>query len=128
MSSLEQRIADWRARLGEDPIYGTADLDELEGHLQESVSSLVQKGLSEEEAFWVATHRLGSAETLSEEYGKVSGSARWRTARARAWGKRFFWGSNTRRALCFVMTLLVASPVSMLLTTRGAWMRSAPAS
>lgn len=116
MSSLEQRIATWHARLAGNPIYRTEDLDELEGHLRESVSALVQKGLSEEEAFWVAAHRLGEAEALGEEYGKVSTSARWRT--------RLLWVLGGYLTVATVRGL--STTISYSLYLFGTWFVSRP--
>lgn len=47
------------------------DLRELRTHLLDAVDALKTGGLSDEEAFLVARHRLGSAETLSAEFGKI---------------------------------------------------------
>lgn len=47
------------------------DLRELHAHLLDSVDSLKTSGLTDEEAFLVAQHRLGSTESLGEEFGKI---------------------------------------------------------
>ncbi len=47
------------------------DLRELQTHLLDAVEPLKAGGLSEEEAFLVARHRLGSAEVVGEEFGKI---------------------------------------------------------
>lgn len=46
------------------------ELDELQSHLDEAVSEFLDKGLSEEDAWALAVHRLGSAETIKNEYYK----------------------------------------------------------
>ncbi len=47
------------------------DVQELHTHVLDSIEPLKATGLSEEEAFWVARHRLGSAEVVSAEFGKI---------------------------------------------------------
>lgn len=47
------------------------DLRELQSHLIDAVETLKVNGLSEEEAFLVARLRLGSADALGEEFGKI---------------------------------------------------------
>lgn len=47
------------------------DLRELHTHLLDAVDALKTNGLAEDEAFLVARHRLGSAESLGDEFGKI---------------------------------------------------------
>jgi hypothetical protein len=47
------------------------------------MDGLVRVGLSEEEAYLVAAHRLGAPPELAAEYGKVNGGLRW--------ARRLFW-------------------------------------
>lgn len=116
MSSLEQRIADWRARLGEDPVYQSADLDELEGHLRESITVLGEKGLSAEESFWVATHRLGDAEALGGEYAKAR--------RVGSWRRWMLWALGGHLAVLTLKGLLMT--VSVCVSLLGGWFISLP--
>jgi len=53
------------------------NLVELESHLAESVAVLQARGLSAEEAFWVATRRVGPDPQLAVEFAKVNGGAVW---------------------------------------------------
>src|SRR5262249_3358 len=50
----------------------TEDLKELESHVRDSMSQLESKGLSSEESFLVATHRVGNPEKLEPEFAKVN--------------------------------------------------------
>lgn len=50
----------WLARLGQSPQIKAENLTELESHVRDSVIQLQSKGLSSEESFLVATHRVGS--------------------------------------------------------------------
>jgi hypothetical protein len=72
MSDVEKRIEQWRNGLRASDAFGTCDLDELESHLREEMERLQPLGLSEEESFLVARHRLGAAEALETEYEKVN--------------------------------------------------------
>jgi len=68
---LSERIRAWRDRLAGAEALGPREVDELEDHLRESVDSLVGSGLSPEEAFLVATCRLGRPEEIDREFGKL---------------------------------------------------------
>lgn len=80
---LEQQIRTWREGLIQQEVLGTEDLKELEQHLRDSLGRLKAKGLSEEEAFLLATHRLGTPTELATEYAKV--------ACAHVWTRRVCW-------------------------------------
>ena len=54
-----------------------ADIEELEHHLRDSMASLTSLGLNPEEAFIVATHRVGAPALVAGEFAKVDGSTRW---------------------------------------------------
>lgn len=58
-------------------------LDELETHLRDSVSALQSKGLNSEEAFLIASRRIGDHEPLAAELTKVH-PGEWITSRL-AW-------------------------------------------
>jgi hypothetical protein len=77
MFDLNQAIDDWRTQLGRaDGCLGD-DVAELEEHLREEVAGLARAGLTEEEAFLLATRRLGRVDLLGEEFGKVNGPSIW---------------------------------------------------
>ena len=75
---LNEHIAQWRGALARSETLANSDLDELEGHLREEIQNLRASGLSEEEAFLVARHRLGTTCALAEEYAKVNRAAVFR--------------------------------------------------
>jgi hypothetical protein len=81
MFDLNDAIQQWRGRLGE--ACGRSDLEELETHLLEEMEALRASGLSEQEAFWVGTHRLGDPQSLVKEYAKINTLVRWKP--------RIFW-------------------------------------
>jgi hypothetical protein len=74
---LNTAIQRWREHLGQSPQFRPENLEELEIHLRDSVAALRDKTLSEEEAFLVATRRIGGVPALEPEYAKVNGKAVW---------------------------------------------------
>jgi len=72
MFDLNQAIARWRTDLAQRGACRTSDIDELEGHLREEIEKLIHLSLSQEEAFLVATHRLGDTVSLSKEFAKIN--------------------------------------------------------
>ena len=80
---LNQAIQQWRDSLAQSPAIRGENLDELEVHLRDSVVRWQAHGLADDEAFLIATRRLGKNETLGAEFGKVNGQA--------VWIDRLFW-------------------------------------
>jgi hypothetical protein len=69
---LNRALRRWLERLGQSPQVKAENLKELESHVRDSVVRLESKGLSSEESFLVATHRVGSPEKLEPEFAKVN--------------------------------------------------------
>src|SRR5256885_471845 len=69
---LNIALRQWLDRFGQSPQVKAENLNELESHLRDSVVQLQCKGLSSEESFLVATHRVGSPEKLEPEFAKVN--------------------------------------------------------
>src|SRR5690348_16793990 len=81
MFDLNQQIQAWRAALSQAPSVRARDADELESHLRDAIVKLRETGLSDEEAFWVASRRVGPLENLATEFGKINGELTgWRRA------------------------------------------------
>ena len=78
-SDLNTILRRWREEVGASGTLGRQDLDELESHLRDSVQNLEQGGLSAEEAFHVASRRLGTAGGLVAEFAKVNWQEVWMT-------------------------------------------------
>lgn len=55
-----------------DPAFTASDAEELKGHLIDLSEELYRKGLSEEEAFLVASSRLGVNNDLKEDFNEVN--------------------------------------------------------
>lgn len=83
MFELNEALRKWRDSLkGKNTLLET-DIKELESHLLEEREILKGKGLSEEEAFRIASRRLGETGELSREFSKVDGN--------HIWGQRLLW-------------------------------------
>jgi len=65
MFELNDAITVWRRQLASRRDITHDDLDEFEDHLREEIADLQQGGLDSEEAFLIATRRLGDAEALT---------------------------------------------------------------
>ena len=71
---LNEAIRRWHKNLGASLAFKADNLEELESHLRASVQRLQSNGLSEEEAFLIAMHRIGERGLLEREYAKVNSS------------------------------------------------------
>jgi len=78
MFDLESQIRKWRQHVLSTGSLGTQDVDELESHLRDSIDDLVGRGVTVEEAFIIAVHRMGDAEELHHEFAKVPTERVWR--------------------------------------------------
>ena len=74
---LDQAVGQWRANLQHLGSFRAEELDELEGHLRESITVLHAKGLPVQEAFMIAARRLGSERQLSDEFAKANPQRLW---------------------------------------------------
>lgn len=83
MSDLEQKIHNWKAGFTSLPALRQADVEELEQHVRDALPSLILAGLSAEEAFLIATRRVGAPAAIEREFAKVNGS--------HVWSQRVFW-------------------------------------
>jgi hypothetical protein len=74
---LNRAIQQWRESLAQSPAFRRESLDELETHLRDSIASLGQRGLAEDEAFIIATKRVGNSTALGAEFGKLNLHGIW---------------------------------------------------
>jgi uncharacterized membrane protein len=74
---LNRAIQVWREDLALSPAIQREDLAELVSHLRDSIIQLEARGLSTEEAFLVATRRIGKRTHLEDEFGKVNSRSIW---------------------------------------------------
>jgi hypothetical protein len=83
MFNLEENLRNWRENFQSAEAMRGSDVDELDQHVRDSIAGLQSKGLSEQEAFAVATHCVGGSELLAGEFAKVNGR--------HMWTQRVFW-------------------------------------
>jgi hypothetical protein len=74
---LNRAIQSWRENLAQSPAFRGENLSELESHLGDSIATLQTRGLSAEEAFIIATRRIGTGGSLESEFGKVNQRIVW---------------------------------------------------
>lgn len=80
---LNAVMESWRNELASQPQLSFDDRRELEKHLADTMADLRQRGLNEEESFWLARRRIGQPEQLAEEFQKADPVGVWR--------ERVFW-------------------------------------
>lgn len=70
MFNLEEAISSWRLQLQGASRLLDSHAEELESHLRDGIDELTSPSLSIEEAFLLASSRLGSVESLASEFRK----------------------------------------------------------
>ncbi len=75
---LEEQIDQWRSYVRRRQAIHSVDITELEDHLREQVTSLVEAGLTTDEAFLVAVKRLGDLDSLSREFSLEHSERLWK--------------------------------------------------
>ncbi|HJU86723.1 MAG TPA: permease prefix domain 1-containing protein [Gemmatimonadota bacterium] len=75
---LEEQIEQWRSFLRRRQAIQPVDVEELEDHLREQVSSLLRANLTEDEAFLIAVKRLGDLDSLSREFAREHSERLWK--------------------------------------------------
>jgi len=71
MFDLEKSIGAWKRNLRKQETLEDGIIGDLEAHLRDAVDALKRDGLPEEEAFRQAVARVGGAENIASECGKV---------------------------------------------------------
>jgi len=80
---LNAAIENWRQELAAQPNLASDDRRELETHLRDAIAGFQQRGLNDEESFWLARRRAGQPQQLGEEFVKAKP--------AKVWRERVFW-------------------------------------
>jgi hypothetical protein len=83
---LNEAIRCWQQNLSDSPAFKADNLEELASHLRASVQKLKAAGHSEEEAFQIATQRIGERGALEREFAKVTPSVTWSSQVLLFWG------------------------------------------
>ena len=80
---LNAAIGHWQSELAAQPNLTEEVRRELEAHLRDAIAGFQQRGLNDEESFWLACKRVGQPAHLGEEFVKADPAAVWR--------ERVFW-------------------------------------
>lgn len=70
--NLQQQIDHWVSKIKSEPSITGSDSEELKSHLLDSIDQLKDTGLNDEEAFWVASRRIGTTVDWEEDYIQVN--------------------------------------------------------
>ena len=68
---LNAAVEKWRQELAAQPKLASDDRRELETHLRDAIADFQQRGLNDEECFWLARRRTGQPQELGEEFVKA---------------------------------------------------------
>ncbi len=77
-ASLEEQIGRWRSYLRRRQAINSPDAAELEDHLRSEIGVLINAGLAADEAFFVATKRMGELDALSREFAREHSERLWK--------------------------------------------------
>jgi hypothetical protein len=77
-ASVESQIDQWRSYLRARQAIHSVDVAELEDHLREQISGLIDAGLADDEAFLVAVKRMGDLDALSREFAREHSERLWK--------------------------------------------------
>jgi hypothetical protein len=80
---LNAAMENWRQELAAQAGLTVEVRRELETHLRDAIAGFQQRGLNDEESFWLARRRVGQPQLLGEEFVKADPAAVWR--------ERVFW-------------------------------------
>lgn len=83
MFNLNRAMKDWQENFADNEQINPTEIEELRNHLEDEIENCKNQNLTEEEAFMVANHRLGSVDRLEQEYQMVHPN--------RIWQSRFIW-------------------------------------
>lgn len=105
--SLEEQIGEWRSYLRRHRAIETSDVAELEDHLREQIETLVDTGLSNDEAFLVAVRRMGNLDAISREFAREHSERLWKqlVLPTRQIGER---STHSEAVVVFTLALLSA--------------------
>jgi len=70
--NIHDHINNWFVQLKSEPSITESDSEELKSHLLDMIDGLRNAGLDEEEAFWVASKRMGSCLEWKVDYEEVN--------------------------------------------------------
>ncbi len=80
---LNAAIVNWQQELAAQPDLTPVVRRVLESHLRDTFAEMQDRGLNNEESFWLAQRRTGRPQQVAEEFAKADPG--------RAWRDRAFW-------------------------------------
>jgi hypothetical protein len=111
---LEEQIQQWRMYLRRRRAIHSLDVEELEDHLRGQIATLVDSGLSPDEAFLVAVKRMGAQDAIANEFAREHSERLWKQLIV-APGAPDAVGGEARRELLVVLALAVAAALAIKL-------------
>jgi hypothetical protein len=111
-NALEEQIALWRTYLSRRRAIHPVDVEELEDHLRNQIATLVDAGLSPDEAFLVAVKRMGAQDAIANEFAREHSERLWKQliVAPDATGAA---GGEARREMLVVFALAVAAALAI---------------
>jgi hypothetical protein len=91
---LNAAIENWRNELAAQPNLASDARRELETHLRDAIAGFQQRGLNDEESFWLACKRVGQPQQIGKEFVKVDP--------AKVWRERIFWMATGIWGICLL--------------------------
>jgi len=70
--NLEEHVNNWVGQLKSESSLTESDSEELKSHLLDLIDALKETGLDDEEAFWVASKRMGKRQEWGAEYEEAN--------------------------------------------------------
>ncbi len=111
---LDGQVAEWRAYMRRRRAVHDADADELEDHLRNTVTELVEAGLQPDEAFLIAVKRMGNLDELSREFARVHSERLWKQL-VLAGGPDLPTPDGSRRDLVVMVSCAAAAAIGIKL-------------
>jgi hypothetical protein len=108
---LEVQIEQWRTYLGRRRAIHPVDVEELEDHLRDQITTLVDAGLSPDEAFLVAVKRMGAQDAIANEFAREHSERLWKQLIV-APDATDAAGGEARREMLVVFALAVAAALA----------------
>ncbi|HEX7243115.1 MAG TPA: permease prefix domain 1-containing protein [Longimicrobiaceae bacterium] len=109
---LEEQIEQWRTYLGRRRGIHPADVEELEDHLRDQIDTLVEAGLSPDEAFVVAVKRMGAQDAIANEFAREHSERLWKQLIVAA-DATDAAGGGTRREMLVAFALAAAAALAV---------------
>ncbi len=109
---LEVQIEQWRNYLRRRRAIHPVDVDELEDHLRGQIATLVEGGLSPDEAFLVAVKRMGAQDAIANEFAREHSERLWKQLIV-APDATDGAGSEARREMLVVFALALAAALAI---------------